>query len=137
MTGTGTRLFEKKEAERLATELNEGYPDIDHDAVIPVLASAEPAVADVAQPSRGSIHAHTEVYLRSDRKPHQPGMSVPPICPGSHQARPAAVRSKRARSRTARPDTQSLQVSWKGVNEGTTSPPATGLQDHGIGQHPS
>ena len=46
--GTGTRLFEKKEAERLATELNEGYPDIDHDAVIPVLASAEPAVAEVA-----------------------------------------------------------------------------------------
>ena len=46
--GTGTKLFEKGEAERLATELNEKYPDIDHDAVIPVLASAEPAVAEVA-----------------------------------------------------------------------------------------
>ena len=46
--GTGTRLLEKEEAERLATELNEDYPDIDHDAVIPVLASAEPAVAEVA-----------------------------------------------------------------------------------------
>ncbi len=31
--GTGTRLFEKEEAKRLATELNEDYPDIDHDAV--------------------------------------------------------------------------------------------------------
>ena len=46
--GTGTRLFEKEEAERLATELNEEYPDIDHDAVIPVPASAEPAVAEAA-----------------------------------------------------------------------------------------
>jgi hypothetical protein len=46
--GTGSRLFERKEAERLATELNEGYPDIDHDAVIPVPPSAEPAVAEAA-----------------------------------------------------------------------------------------
>ena len=46
--GTGTRLFEKEEAERLATELNEDYPDIDHDAVIPVPPSAEPALAEAA-----------------------------------------------------------------------------------------
>ena len=46
--GTGTRLFEKEEAERLATELNEDYPDIDHAAVIPVPVSAEPAVAEAA-----------------------------------------------------------------------------------------
>ena len=46
--GTGTRLFERKEAERLATELNEDYPDIDHDAVIPVPPSAEPALAEAA-----------------------------------------------------------------------------------------
>jgi len=44
--GTGTKLFEKGEAERLATELNEKYPDIDHDAVIPVSPSAKPAVAE-------------------------------------------------------------------------------------------
>ena len=48
--GTGTKLFEKEEAERLASELNEKYPDIDHDAVIPVLPSAEPAVAEAALP---------------------------------------------------------------------------------------
>ena len=46
--GTGTNLFEKEEAERLATELNEKYPDIDHDAVIPVPSSAEPALAEAA-----------------------------------------------------------------------------------------
>ena len=46
--GTGIRLFEKEEAERLATELNEDYPDIDHDAVIPVPPSAEPALAEAA-----------------------------------------------------------------------------------------
>ena len=46
--GTGTKLFEKGEAERLATELNEKYPDIDHHAVIPVPSSAEPAVAEAA-----------------------------------------------------------------------------------------
>jgi len=46
--GTGTKLFEKKEAERLATELNEDYPEIDHKAVIPVPAAAEPAVAEPA-----------------------------------------------------------------------------------------
>ena len=39
---------EKEEAERLATELNEYYPDIDHDAVIPVPPSAEPALAEAA-----------------------------------------------------------------------------------------
>lgn len=48
--GTGKKLFEKKEAERLATELNESYPDIHHEAAIPVpfipateIAAAEPA----------------------------------------------------------------------------------------------
>jgi len=46
--GTGTRLFEKEEAERLATELNEDFPDIDHDAVIPVPSSARTAVAEAA-----------------------------------------------------------------------------------------
>jgi hypothetical protein len=46
-SGTGKKLFEKKEAERLATELNEGYPEIDHEAVIPVPAAAEPAVAEL------------------------------------------------------------------------------------------
>ena len=46
--GTGRKLFEKEDAERLATELNEDYPDIDHDAVIPVPPSAEPALAKAA-----------------------------------------------------------------------------------------
>jgi len=46
--GTGTKLFEQEEAERLAAELNEKYPDIDHDAVIPVPPSAEPAVVEAA-----------------------------------------------------------------------------------------
>ena len=43
--GTGTKLFEKEEAERLAIELNEDYPDIDHNAVIPVPIPTEPADA--------------------------------------------------------------------------------------------
>ena len=43
--GTGTKRFEKEEAERLATELNEEYTDIDHEAVIPVPKAAEAAVA--------------------------------------------------------------------------------------------
>jgi hypothetical protein len=38
--GTGKKLFEKDEAERLATELNEEYPDIKHEAVIPIPAAA-------------------------------------------------------------------------------------------------
>jgi len=46
--GTGTKRFEKEEAERLATELNEDYPDIDHEAVIPVLPEAEYAAAEPA-----------------------------------------------------------------------------------------
>jgi len=46
--GIGTRLFEKKEALRLATELNEQYPNIDHDAVIPAPRSVEPALAEAA-----------------------------------------------------------------------------------------
>jgi hypothetical protein len=47
-TGTGTKLFKKKEAERFATELNEDYPDFDHEAVIPVHATAESTVAEPA-----------------------------------------------------------------------------------------
>ena len=46
--GTGTKRFEKEEAERLATELNESYPEIDHEAVIPALAAAEPVAAEAA-----------------------------------------------------------------------------------------
>ena len=44
--GTGTKLFAKGEAERLAAELNEKYPEIDHEAVIPAPPSAEPAVVE-------------------------------------------------------------------------------------------
>jgi len=49
MIGTGTLLFEKEAAERLATELNEKYPEIDHEPVIPPplsAAVAEPAAAE-------------------------------------------------------------------------------------------
>jgi hypothetical protein len=46
--GTGTKLFEKEEAERLATELNEDYPDINHKVVIPVPAAAKSAAAEPA-----------------------------------------------------------------------------------------
>lgn len=48
--GTGTKLFEKEDAERLAAELNQGYPEIDHEAVIPLSPSAEPAEAQPAHP---------------------------------------------------------------------------------------
>ncbi|HWX19699.1 MAG TPA: hypothetical protein VN578_07315 [Candidatus Binatia bacterium] len=46
--GTGTKRFEKEEAERLATELNENYPEIDHEAVIPAPPVAEPPIAEAA-----------------------------------------------------------------------------------------
>jgi len=44
--GTGTKRFEKDEAEHLASELNESYPEIAHEAVIPAPKAAEPAAAD-------------------------------------------------------------------------------------------
>ena len=44
--GIGTKRFEKEEAECLATELNESYPEIDHEAVIPAPIAAEPTVAE-------------------------------------------------------------------------------------------
>ena len=43
--GTGTKLFEKEEAEHLAAELNEDYPDIDHAAVVPEPIPTEAADA--------------------------------------------------------------------------------------------
>ena len=52
-TGTGTKRFEKEEAGRLATELNEKYPDIDHEAVIPAPTPAEHAAAEPASPLNG------------------------------------------------------------------------------------
>ena len=51
--GTGTKLFEKKEAERLATDLNESYPDIDHEAVSPAPPAAELADAEAPRPPGG------------------------------------------------------------------------------------
>ena len=44
--GTGTKRFDKEDAERLATELNENYPDIDHEAVIPAPTAAEFLIAE-------------------------------------------------------------------------------------------
>ena len=41
--GTGKKLFEKEEAERLAAELNEKFPDIDHEAVLRTPEPLEPA----------------------------------------------------------------------------------------------
>jgi hypothetical protein len=46
--GTGTKVFEKEEAEHLAAELNESYPDIVHEAVLLVLPVPAPAVAEAA-----------------------------------------------------------------------------------------
>jgi hypothetical protein len=46
--GTGTKRFEKDDAERLATELNADYPDIDHEAVIPAPIEAEFPIAQAA-----------------------------------------------------------------------------------------
>jgi hypothetical protein len=51
--GTGTKLFAKKEAERLAIELNESYPDIDHEAVILVPPATEPT--DTNRPSPQAV----------------------------------------------------------------------------------
>ena len=51
--GTGTKLFEKEKAERLASELNEDYPDIEHHAVTRAPSSAEPAAPEQAQAPGG------------------------------------------------------------------------------------
>jgi hypothetical protein len=50
--GIGTKRFEKEEAERLAKELNESFPDIEHQAVIPAPKVAEAAAPEaVPQPN--------------------------------------------------------------------------------------
>jgi len=48
--GTGTKRFEKEEAGRLPTELNEKYPDIDHEVVSPAPTPAKPATAEPGSP---------------------------------------------------------------------------------------
>ncbi len=48
--GTGTKRFEKAEAERLAAELNVEYPEIDHEAVVHTPPAAEPAGAEPVPP---------------------------------------------------------------------------------------
>ena len=52
--GTGTNLFEQEEAERLATELNESYPEIDHQAVV-ALPSADSANAQPGQAKESEV----------------------------------------------------------------------------------
>jgi len=41
--GTGSKLFEKEEAEQLAVELNGEHPEFEHEAVIPPIRSADSA----------------------------------------------------------------------------------------------
>ena len=48
--GTGTILFEKEEAEGLVRELNEKYPNIDHETVIPAPRLTGPAAAEPVEP---------------------------------------------------------------------------------------
>ena len=48
--GTGTKRFDKEDAERLATELNKSYPDIHHQAVIPAPNAPEPEAVEPALP---------------------------------------------------------------------------------------
>jgi len=49
--GTGTKRFEKDEAERLAKELNLNYPDIVHEAIVPVPSVALPPHVESALPA--------------------------------------------------------------------------------------
>ena len=46
--GTGTKRFEKEDAEQLAKELNENYPEINHEVVIPVPTADTPLLAAAA-----------------------------------------------------------------------------------------
>ena len=48
--GTGTALFAKEEADRLAMELNQEYPDIGHETVIRVLPAPEVEAPGAIQP---------------------------------------------------------------------------------------
>ena len=49
--GIGTKRFEKEAAERLATELNLNYPDIVHEAIVPVPSAALPARVEPSLPA--------------------------------------------------------------------------------------
>ena len=60
--GTGTKRFEREEAELLAKELNETYPDIAHEVIIPAPVAAEPAVTGPAS----SGDDRTEPRLKMD-----------------------------------------------------------------------
>ena len=51
--GTGTKRFEKGEAEHLAEELNAKFPDIDHKAVLRTPGLVEPADSGPSQPLNG------------------------------------------------------------------------------------
>jgi hypothetical protein len=53
--GTGTKLFEKGDAEKLATELNESYPEIDHEAVIPAPSPVEAVAAESDSPLKEHV----------------------------------------------------------------------------------
>ena len=46
--GTGTKLFEQREAERVAAELNESYPETDHEVVTPIPVARKSVVAEPA-----------------------------------------------------------------------------------------
>lgn len=51
--GTGTKLFEREDAELLAEELNDKFPDIDHKAVLHTPVAVEPEVSGPVPPLNG------------------------------------------------------------------------------------
>ena len=59
------------------------------------------------------LDACIEAHLPDNGWPFQTGLAISPCCRRCPQAMAAAVRPARTRSRTARPDTQSVEVSWQ------------------------
>src|SRR5712664_3828539 len=58
-------------------------------------------------------NACIEAHLPDDGRPFQTGLAVSPFCRQCSQAKAAAVGPELTRGRTARPDTQSVEVPWK------------------------
>ena len=60
--GKGTKVLEKEEAERLVTELNRDYPEIDHEAVLlaPTSVPAEPVSAKAVQADTSTIRRESQ-----------------------------------------------------------------------------
>jgi hypothetical protein len=58
--GTGTILFDREHAERLAAELNDSHPEIEHEAIVGTIPARDPNLESEPRTKKVNLYATTQ-----------------------------------------------------------------------------